>query len=275
MALLAARKFRKPLFAFIHAMEWQQLTHIIMRSSLLKSVIMYVLEKLERYVYNKCDVLIVPSKNVAEELAALGITTRKAIIPLGVDSQRFLPPDDKQQAKRAVGLKPEDKVIGYCGRLSAEKDLKTLAKAFAWLQERHPTLQLLIVGDGNKKMITHHAEKNVHITGFVDDVVPYLQAMDVFVMPSLTETSSLATMEAMSVGLPVVSTHVGNIRYYITDGRNGFLFPTGDVDYLKKKLARLIEHEELRRATGILARKTMVMKFHWEKTVEMIQEVLG
>ena len=275
MALRAAKKTKKPVFAYIHAIEWEQLTHIMLKSRYLKPLLMRLLTKLERYIYNKCDLLMVPAKSVAIQLSELGIKGRKVIIPLGVDGAYFLPPEDKAKAKKDIGLDPDSVVIGYSGRLSREKDVTTLAKAFARLQERDPKLQLLIVGDGNQRLVTEHVKDGYHITGFVDDVVPYLQAMDIFVMPSLTETSSLATMEAMACGLPAVCTYVGNIKHYITDGRNGYLFPRGDFEYLEKKLARLIEGPELRRAIGVLARKTMVAKFNWDRTVKQILWVLG
>lgn len=274
MSLLAAKKLKKPVLAYIHALEWEQLTHITVGSKFLKFFLFRLLSKFERYIYNKCTTLMLPSKHTAIELAELGIKTRKFIIPLGVDANNFVPAEDKRQAKRAVKLPPDRFVIGYCGRLSKEKDVVTLAAAFARLQQQYPKLELLIVGDGNRRMITDKVTTNYHITGFVEDVVPYLQAMDVFVLPSLTETSSLATMEAMAAGLPVVATYVGNIKNYIVDGKNGYLFPRGDVAFLENKLSRLIENPELRKAFGILARKTMVTRFHWEKTVKQIVYVL-
>ncbi|MBI4150092.1 glycosyltransferase [Candidatus Woesearchaeota archaeon] len=275
MTLLAARRFKKPLLAYIHSHEWEQLTHVLVKSKFIKSLLLRFFARLERYIYNKCDILLVPAKNVAIELAELGIKTRKIIVPLGVDNVHFTPLEDKRKAKRAVHLDPDAMVIGYCGRISREKDVSTLAQAFTNLQGRYPKIQLLIVGDGDRRMVTTIAKKKVYITGFVEDVVPYLQAMDIFVMPSLTETSSLATMEAMAVGLPVISTYVGNIKHYIQDGRNGYLFPRGDAVYLEKKLLRLIENPELRKSFGILARKTMVMRFYWERTVKQIMYVLG
>ncbi len=275
MGLLAARKYKKPVIAYIHSMEWEQLTHVVIKSWLLKAISIHLLAKLERWIYNKCTLLMVAAESVAAELATLGIKTRKVIIPLGVDGASFTPPESKRQAKQAVRLDPNSIVIGYCGRLSAEKDVGTLAAVVARLQERYPRLQLLIVGDGNRRTVTRKVKKHLYITGFVENVVPYLQAMDIFVLPSLTETSSLATMEAMTCGLPVVSTYVGNVRNYIMDGKSGYLFPRGDVTYLEKKLTRLIESPELRRAFGVMARKTMVTRFHWEKTVRQIENVLG
>src|SRR3989338_5881300 len=157
MALLAARKYNKALFAYIHSLEWEQLTHILTTSKWVKSILLRTLVKLEKYVYNKCDILMVPAKSVAIELAELGIETKQIIIPMGIDAKRFFPIEDKQKAKakQKVHLSPDSFVIGYCGRISKEKDLKTLAQAFIRLQEHYPNLHLLIVGDGNHRLITH------------------------------------------------------------------------------------------------------------------------
>ena len=79
-----------------------------------------------------------------------------------------------------------------------------------------------MVGDGTKKQVKEFKKiKNCKVTGFVPDVHEYLKAMDIFVMPSLTETTSLATLEAMACGLPVIATKVGYIKNYLVRNHNG------------------------------------------------------
>ena len=108
------------------------------------------------------------------------------------------------------------------------------------------------------------------ITGFVDNVVPYLQAMDIYVLPSLTETSSLSTLEAMSAGLPVIATCVGAIPDYIISNKNGILFNPRDVDFLIKIIVDLYVHKELGDKLGKNARET-ASKFKWEDTIKKIK----
>jgi glycosyltransferase involved in cell wall biosynthesis len=112
------------------------------------------------------------------------------------------------------------------------------------------------------------------LVGATDNVVPYLQAMDVFVLPSLTETSSLATMEAMACGLPVIATPVGAIKDYIENGVNGFLFPRRDVDALAGKLDALLKSPKARDAVGKAARETIAQRHTWEQVAQKIVFVL-
>ena len=97
--------------------------------------------------------------------------------------------------------------------------------------------------------------------------------MDVYVMPSLTETSCLSVMEAMSCSLPVISTPVGFVNDYIEDGKNGFFFPSRNSFALYLKLKNL-KNYELREEIGIRARRTIIEKFEFEKTKKEIVETI-
>jgi glycosyltransferase involved in cell wall biosynthesis len=118
-------------------------------------------------------------------------------------------------------------------------------------------------------------QKNMILAGSKDNVVPYLQAMDIYVLPSLTETTSISTLEAMSCGLPVVVTPVGFIRRYIKEGKNGVFFPKRNSGILARKLNGLIKSESLRQKLGSNARKTVIQKFNWDRTVKGIESALN
>jgi len=99
-------------------------------------------------LYNKCSTLLVPYKELADELSEKGVDSQKIIVPLGLDVNKFNPSDDKFISKRDIGFSPKDKVIGYCGRISKEKDLVTLKKSYMRLKGDYPEIKLLIVGSG-------------------------------------------------------------------------------------------------------------------------------
>ncbi len=274
-AITIGKKLNKPVIAFIHSMEWEQLIHIMIKHKKIKKYLIPLVEKYSKYLYNKCTLLMVPSLEVVHELDLVEIKTRKAIVHLGVDSDFFIPPQyGKVKAKKKLHLNPNRIIIGYTGRISKEKNLPTLAKTVAGLQKKHPEIFLYIVGDGKRSEIEKHIHKGYKITGFVSNVVPHLQALDIFVLPSLTETSSLSTMEAMSCGLPVVATPVGHVKEYIKNGRNGMLFPKENDFVLRKKLEMLILNPDLREAMGNSARNTIVKKYHWERTIIEIEKIL-
>jgi glycosyltransferase involved in cell wall biosynthesis len=274
-ALRAGKKLGKPVIAYKHAIDWDLASHMAVESKLLKKVVRFWLKQPLTYLYNQCNLIMVSSKNIARYITQRGIKTRKIIIPLGVDCDEFKPAKDKNLAKEKLGINPERIVVGYCGRLSAEKNVPTLAKAFSRLHSRYFNLYLLIVGDGNREHVTSYVKKNYRITGMVEDVVPHMQAMDIFVLPSLTETTSLVTLEAMSCGVPAIATPVGHVKEYIENNFNGMLFPRENVDVLQGRIEKLIKDPVKRAKMGKLARKTITTKYSWERTIVQIDRVLS
>lgn len=267
MAIRLAKKHDIPIAGYVHSIDWELAARAVKR---FRAPIKAGVRLRAKRLYAKADVLLVPSRHVEDELAMHGIRTRRKIIPLGVDTERFVPPVSKQAVKKALGLDPERFVIGYVGRIAREKDLPTLLNAFRRLKRKDAVL--LVVGSGIGELSIAHTR--ITFVDAVDNPVPYYQAMDVFVMPSLTETSSLATMEAMSTGLAVVATPVGSIPEYIAHGKNGLLFPRKNVSALAAHLETLLNNEELRAQLGANARRTMQEQYAWERVAREIRFVL-
>ncbi|VVB81109.1 Trehalose synthase [uncultured archaeon] len=263
-----AHKFKKPVVSYIHSIDWELAKRAIKRPKFLAE---WFVRMLARRLYNKCALLLVPSNEVADLLSGNKIHTKKEVVHLGIPVSIFAPPKSKTDAKRKIGLEGR-RVIGFCGRIAREKDLPTLHQAFQKIHTKYRHTVLLIVGEGLEKEIP--PSRSVIRAGRRDDVVPYLQAMDIFVLPSLTETSSLATMEAMSAGLPVIVTPVGNIREYVVDKKNGLLFARQDVDELVNRLIYLLKHPKIRKSLGKEARNTIVKNYSWDVTAEKIKKIL-
>lgn len=271
-----AKKARKPLLAYNHSIEWELASESFSQLDPVKFVVELLVWVAAKRYYNKCDLLLVPSQSIATKLDRAGIKTPKKTIKMGIDFKRFINPENKEKSKKELGLNKDDIIIGFCGRLGREKDLVTLYRAFIQLEHDHKNIKLLIVGDGIEKYKKMFSEKeNIIMTGAKNNVVPYLQAMDIFVLPSITETSSLATMEAMSCGLAVITTKVGSIPEYVVDRKNGMFFPTRNSFVLRKKLEMLIKNPQLRKKLGEEARETIQLNHSWEKTLQEIKEVLN
>jgi len=117
--------------------------------------------------------------------------------------------------------------------------------------------------------------KNCTITGFVDNVYDYMKAMDVFVMPSLTETTSLATLEAMSSGLPVITSKVGFMKNYIVKDYNGIFFPRDSSTMLAMKIKKIRNDRDFRNKLSQNARKTIAYSFSWERSINKIKRLLN
>jgi glycosyltransferase involved in cell wall biosynthesis len=276
-AIKMAKRYKKPLAAYTHSIEWE-LVPRAMGSTILKKYGQLLAKRTAKKMYNSCDLLIMPSQSISELFLWNNIRTKSAIVNLGVDIKKFVPVDDEQKKdlREQLGFSTHDIIIGYHGRIGHEKDLITLLRAFTRLQQTNNNIKLLIVGDGVESIKRQlSSRQGVILAGAKNNPVPYLQAMDIYCMPSLTETTCLSALEAMSCQLAVVSTEVGFIKSYIRNGYNGLFFEKQNQYPLAKNIQRLISDAEFRKTLGVNARKTVVEQFSWDKTGIGIENALN
>jgi glycosyltransferase involved in cell wall biosynthesis len=152
------------------------------------------------------------------------------MIPNGIDSDYYSPDlRVRQGVREKLNFDQEDFVIIFSGRLDPVKNFELLMEVFEYCHVVDRKVKLLIVGDGPErpKIEQLSIQKNLHaavvMVGQKFEVLPYLRAGDVFLLTSLTEQMPLTILEAMSVGLPVIASDVGEIRNIIDDGKDGFL----------------------------------------------------
>ncbi|MFC1697199.1 glycosyltransferase [Nanoarchaeota archaeon] len=272
-SVLLARLLKKPVVMYMHQISWEQLSAIARGPDWFKNMVRRFSVWYTRFFANRCHVLMVPNEEVVKKLEDNGVYKEKVIIPLGINVKKFVPSEDKVLSKKKIGINSKKIVIGYCGRISYEKDVDTLLKAFKRLKQRIKNVFLLIVGDGNDEIKDRiKMTKNTMITGFVNDVIPYYQAMDIYVLPSLTETTGLTILEAMSCELPVMTTPVGFAISNIDKNENGILFPKTSVEVLTTKLEELVKNAKLREYIARGGRLTIEREFTWEKTAEKIKK---
>lgn len=211
------------------------------------------------------DAFLVISQEIDEELSALHIPREKRILlPNGVNVVRCLPvsEDQKRKLRAVLSLPAQAKIVMYAGRLVPEKRVDHLLKIWDDLRTRFPTAHLLVVGEGEEKdRLVGMNVDGVQFTGRVPDAVPYLQASDLFVLPSSTEGLSNSMLEAMSCGLPVLATTVGGAPDVIEHGKSGWLIPPEDVDALQQGLETLLEDQALRFTLGSNGRQRILSNF--------------
>jgi glycosyltransferase involved in cell wall biosynthesis len=273
-SILAAKRYHKPILFYQHTIEWEVFPNS-QGINLLKAPIGTATKITGRLLLNLCNVIIVSSFEQAEILDFAGIRRMKRIVHPGTDIKRYKQPKSKEKAKRKAGLGPTNFIVGYAGRLSLEKDPETLYRAFLRLAKKYNDVFLLIAGGGRKELEKlFSARKNVLLTGLKDNLAPYYQAMDVCVLPSLSETTSLTTMEAMASGVPVITTPVGLVKEYVVDGKTGFLFSKKNPYELFEKIEYLKNNPVACANLGMNARKTIVENYSWEKTIKGLKEVI-
>ncbi len=202
------------------------------------------------------DMFIAISQEIDAELAEIGVPPeRRCFQPNGVDRARFHPlPGAEKEALRARLELGAGSVVIYTGRLAAEKRLDLLLAAWPEVRRAHPNALLLLLGSGEmEETLRQQAGAGVCLNGHVQDVAPYLQAADLFVLPSDVEGFSNALLEALACGLPAVATGVGGAPDIIQQAQNGWLIPPGDLFALQGALLQLLADPVLRSKMGAQA----------------------
>lgn len=171
----------------------------------------------------------------------------------------------REQVPRIVSL----------GRLGANKGTSELIEAFARLGPVYPDARLICAGDGSVEPYAQRAAElgvadRVEFPGWLDreQCEGQLRAASIFALPSHSEGLPMALLEAMSWGLPVVTTPVGGIPQVVQHGANGMLVEPGDVDGLSDALNSLLGDFDQRCELGRLARETIEEKYSIRKHVD-------
>jgi sugar transferase (PEP-CTERM/EpsH1 system associated) len=197
------------------------------------------------------------------------------VIHNGVDSRRFHPdPETRVRVRKQLGILPEEFCVGCVGNLLPVKDHLTLFQAFDKVVGVSKTWRLLLLGEGSERpkleaFADAHPEwrNRVSLLGSSDRVGELLNAMDVYVLPSLSEGISNSLLEAMATGLPVIATATGGNPEVIRDGECGLLFPTGDSGRLAENLLELRAQNDLRVRLGQRALRRVADAFSIDSMV--------
>jgi glycosyltransferase involved in cell wall biosynthesis len=196
-----------------------------------------------------------------------------------IDPSKFQRNSDGQEVRRRFGIGPEDYLIGVIGRLEEQKGHIYLLEALARLVSEFPQIKVLIVGKGNlrpfleKKAQELGLSKNVLFLGVQKPINPILEALDLFLLPSLWEGFSLAILEAMSMGLPVVATAVGGAAEVIHSGIDGLLISPKDVPGLVAAIRDAVQHPKKFLEMGQNGKKTVSENFSQAHHLAMLQDL--
>ncbi|MEM7102352.1 MAG: glycosyltransferase family 4 protein [Bacteroidota bacterium] len=215
-----------------------------------------------------------------------GVPENKLIFtPYCVNNERFIKQkialgNRVDEPKTGLGIKPNQRVILYSGKYIDVKKPLDLLNAFLKCSDLNAFLVFMGEGELRKEMeafITHHQLNNVVLTGFINQskVADYYGIADIFVMCSRTETWGLSTNEAMNFGVPVVLPHTaGCADDLVIEGKNGYIFESGNVDELAAVLRKLIEmpEDELREMGEVSAKH--VLEYSNETIVKNIKTIL-
>lgn len=230
--------------------------------------------------YRSSTRVLANSPAVARSLRDGGIAaSRVVVVPNFVDERAFAPLSGAVRAsmRDALGLPPDALVVGCIARLVPVKDHAALLQAIAPLLPRHPSLRLVLVGDGpcrdalEAQATLLGIRAHVHFAGLVHGDVNMHAMFDVSVLPSLSEGFPNSVVEAMAAGCPVVATDVGGIPDAVVDGKTGYLVPARSPARLSGALALLLEDRELRARMGLAGQLRAREGFHVSSVVPALE----
>jgi len=185
---------------------------------------------------------------------------------------------DKLATRARYGLDEHDCVIGLCAVMRPEKMHVDLLQAIARLRARGLPVKALFIGDGveRPRIAARIAELGlqdaVRITGFADDVRPLIAACDAMALVSHhVETFSIAALEAMALGKPMIMSRIGGAGEQVTPGVNGYLFERGDIAALAEAIERCLDREHCRQM-GERARAVVVEQFSLRAMVDRFSD---
>lgn len=235
---------------------------------------------INRQVLRLSSTVIAVSDSIKADLERSGIKEANIkVIPnsLGEEDNSDFKQSSRSALRKEQGIEDDEFVIGYVGRVSFEKGLEHLIRAVPMMLERCPNVTVMIIGEGpDRKRLEEIArqlptEERIRFVGFQNDVKTWLATSDLFVLPSLTEGTPMALLEAMSQGLPVIASKVGGVPDIIKSGANGLLVHPGNAHEIADAICMLYKDENLRIKLGREARVTVQIQYgvkQWIKTIE-------
>jgi glycosyltransferase involved in cell wall biosynthesis len=203
---------------------------------------------LYRHLFRRSDLLIYVSENQRDRWRDWGLrAAADAVVQNGIDVDYFSAARTPRHEnfRASLGLTEADYVIGLCSGLRPEKAHGDLLHAIARLRERGIAAKALLIGEGPERprieslILELRLSEHVVITGLQEDVRPYIACCDVMTLVSHTETFSLAALESMALGKPLVMSDIGGASEQVVHGQTGLLFEPHDIAALTEQLTTL------------------------------------
>lgn len=242
---------------------------------------------LDRIILRLADKIIAVSDQIKEDLARSGIKKSRLITiqnAVNITYSDYSFTENRQEKRKLLNLCEGEFVVGYIGRLSEEKGVRHLIKACSLLDDSRFSVKLVLLGTGPQRQELESIVKKkkmegkTFFAGFQNDIEKWLPVFDIFVLPSLTEGTPMALLEAMSTGIPVIASRVGGVPNIVSHGVNGFLFEAGNSLELVQLIKVLYDNPCLRNKMSAEA-VNLVKKNHdvnnWCKVIQQQYELIA
>ncbi|RJO61911.1 glycosyltransferase family 4 protein [candidate division WS5 bacterium] len=212
--------------------------------------------------YNRCDLIYSPSKSLMEELIQNGVKKRVKVLPNSINLNYLKISKKKEDLKKKAGIDGKKTVV-YFGRISKEKSINVLLKAFAGLANEMDDVRLMIVGDGpaldelKSRAKKLKIDKKVIFTGMLKGkkLFETIAACDIFASASASENQPMSFLEAMALGLPMMCADAKGAPELCHHNVNGLLFAPKDYRKMADSLSKIFKNPEMAREMGKESKK--------------------
>jgi glycosyltransferase involved in cell wall biosynthesis len=229
-----------------------------------------IIIKLLLVALRRADSIIVLSKSMKKSIEALNIGPNVFVLNNPC----------KYISGETVDDKKNEPTILFVGAITEKKGCYDLIRAFKQLITIRPGIRLVIAGDGGIEELSNYVseeniEDHVEILGWVDDerIAEEYKKAYLLCLPSYQEGMPMVLIEAMAHGLPVITTPVGVIIDFITDGENGIIVPVGNIEMLCDAFLTIMEDEKLRNRRGKSGKEFVIRNFSIDKIVNELDTI--
>jgi glycosyltransferase involved in cell wall biosynthesis len=222
------------------------------------------------------------SEAMKRDLVNFGLSPHRVQVvvnAVGSAENRDMTHANREAVRKSLGICSPDFVVGYVGRLSAEKGLKYLLTACADLVMSSVPLRALIIGEGPERKELEQLSRELGLgdraifAGFQEDIARWFPCMDIFVLPSLTEGTPMALLEAMAHGVPAVASAVGGVPQVIRHGDTGLLVSPANAREISGAVLTLYRDAATRRAMAQNARTLANTRYGVAEWINRIETV--
>jgi glycosyltransferase involved in cell wall biosynthesis len=284
--LIHSHDYKSDLFAYLLSRRLSR-----RRIALLSTAHAWVMLGIRGSLYRRLDLLlmrrfthlIAVSQATKNEMTAAGLPAAMiSVIHNAIDTDIWSPAQVSRNLREEWGLGQAFPIIGYVGRIMPEKDLETWLRAAALVAEKFPHAGFVLVGEGRDGHTLHQLRdlaaslginKRVIFSGYQETLPPFYRSFDIFFMSSRREGLPNSILEAMALGLPVVTTDVAGAKELVINGETGFVLPQQDVYGLAEALNTLSDNQDMRWRMGQAGRRRVEREFSFTGRLQRIESL--
>ena len=246
----------------------------------------FILKGLDRLIYSLSTKVLIDSTSQRDFLLENNIVKEKKSLVLGsgsfcgVDTLRFIPSDEHRiSMRKKYNLSPDQIVYLFVGRLKKDKGVFELIESFSHLRAVHKNINLWLLGPDeenikNQILSDKMSKEGIEFIPFSPNPELFMNAADIFCLPSYREGFGTVIIESASCGIPAIGTRIYGLKDAIEDGITGLLVGVKEIESLKHAMERLLQDHEMRKKMGETARMRAKEEFDQRKVIKRILEFL-